>query len=116
MASGTKRADRSAPAMAGSVSRSVSTVSNRGALSSCRSRLYPVGSPLISIRSVVRDPSSRADLPLASSATSGLRFCGIRLEPVLKPSESRTKPNSALVKSTRSSDNRDRLIPTMAPA
>ena len=36
----------------------------------------------------------RTGLPRTSSSASGLRFCGIMLLPVVKPSPNRTNPNS----------------------
>ena len=50
----------------------------------------------------------RPALPRTSSAASGLRFCGMIEEPVVKASESRTKPNCGVVQSTISSAKRER--------
>ena len=83
MRSGTNVAVPTAPATGGNVRSRVSTVSKSASLSSCRSRLYPVGRPFSSVIIVVRLPARRPDFPRASSATSGFRFWGMRLEPVL---------------------------------
>ncbi len=64
----------SAPATAGTTSIIVSTASNNGRLSSCRSLLYPDGRPFSVASTVVRSPSMRAADPRAISNTSGLRF------------------------------------------
>ncbi len=77
-------------------------------LSSCKSRLYPVGSPFNTVSKDTRLPVSRPDFPRTSSATSGFRFWGIRLDPVLNPSDSRTNPNSLDPNRTKSSANRDK--------
>ena len=45
------------------------------------------------------DPRAAARM---SSAASGLRFCGMMLEPPLTASGSATKPNSAVAQSTTS--------------
>ncbi len=58
--------------------------------------------------SEVRAPSTRPALPRTSSAASGLRFCGMIEEPVVKASDSATKPNCGVVQSTISSASRDR--------
>ena len=62
---------------------------NTGGLSSCRSRSYASGRPLIVASSPVRRPIAVPALPRASSATSGLSFCGIIDEPVAANSGSR---------------------------
>src|SRR5882724_2608799 len=105
-----------APVAAGSTSARVSNPSNSSALSSWRSLLYPAGSPFRVVSNATRSPSSRPDFARASSKMSGLRFCGSRLEPVLKSSDSRTKPNSALVYNTISAARRERWVPTRVRA
>ena len=50
----------------------------------------------------------RPALARTSSAASGLRFCGMIEEPVVKASDSRTKPNCGVVQITISSAKRDR--------
>src|SRR6266571_4449831 len=105
-----------APVAAGSTSARVSNPSNSSALSSWRSLLYPAGSPFRVVSNATRSPSSRPDFARASSKISGLRFCGSRLEPVLKSSDSRTKPNSALVYNTISAARRERWMPTRVRA
>ena len=72
-----------APVMAGRTTPSVSTESKTASLSSCRSRLYPVGSPFSTVIIAIRLPTSRPDLPRVSSATSGFRFWGISEDPVV---------------------------------
>jgi hypothetical protein len=61
---------------------SVSSASNSASLSSCRSLLYPLGSPFIVVSHPVRRPMTRPALPRTSSSGSGFFFCGIRLLPV----------------------------------
>src|SRR5436309_10194685 len=73
-------------------------------------------SPFRVVSNATRSPSSRPDFARASSKMSGLRFCGSRLEPVLKSSDSRTKPNSALVYNTISAARRERWVPTRVRA
>ncbi len=58
----------------------------------------------------------RPTLARASSAASGLRFCGMIDEPVVNLSESRTKPNCGVIHSTISSARRERCIAAMAAA
>ena len=50
----------------------------------------------------------RPVLARTSSAASGLRFCGMIDEPVVKRSESVTKPNCGVAQSTISSAKRER--------
>ena len=50
----------------------------------------------------------RPVLARTSSAASGLRFCGMIEEPVVKRSDSRTKPNCGVDQITISSAKRDR--------
>ena len=55
-----------------------------------------------------RAPKTRPVLPRTSSAASGLRFCGIMLDPVVQRSGRRTKPNGADIQTMISSARRDR--------
>ena len=52
----------------------------------------------------------------SSSAASGLRFCGIRLEPEANESDTRQKPNSAVDQSTISPPSWDRWPAQVAAA
>ena len=61
-------------------------------------------------------PTMRPLLPRTSSAASGLRFCGMIDEPVVKASESLTKPNCGVVHNTISSAKRERWIAAIAAA
>ena len=70
------------PLNAGSSTSRVSTASNTGSLSSCRSRLYASGSDFSVVSRPARSPTRRPALPRASSATSGFFFCGMMLDPV----------------------------------
>ena len=54
----------------------------------------PVGRSLTRNRTWLSAPITRADLPRISSRTSGLRFCGMIEEPVVRASGSLRKPNS----------------------
>ena len=54
--------------------------------------------------------------PRASSATSGLSFCGIIDDPVATASGSRANPNSAVVQRQSSSPMRDRWVNSTAAA
>ena len=103
---GRRRAARPAPTEPAS---SVSSASNSGSLSSCRSRLYASGRPLSVARKPVRSPIRRPALPRASSAMSGFFFCGSIDDPVLYASASRRKPNSSLDQSTISSPRREQV-------
>mmetsp|Transcript_16354 Transcript_16354/g.50777 ORF Transcript_16354/g.50777 Transcript_16354/m.50777 type:complete len:203 (-) Transcript_16354:448-1056(-) len=94
----------------------VSTASNSGSLSSCRSRLYVLGRPLHSVSSVTSDPITRALLPRTISIGSGFFFCGMMLEPVLTLSAGVMKENSSLAHSTHSSPSRLRCMPMMLSA
>ena len=96
------------PPSASSDSAHVSSASNSGSLSSCRSRLYASGRPLSVARKPVRSPISRPALPRASSAMSGFFFCGSIDEPVEYASARRRKPNSSVDHSTISSPRRER--------
>ncbi len=64
----------------------------------------------------IRLPYTRPVLPRASSATSGLRFWGMMLEPVANSSGRPMKPNSSLAQRTISSASRDRCIIVIAAA
>src|SRR5258706_361626 len=72
--------------------------------------------PFNVVRSATQSPSSRPALPRASSNTSGLRFCGMRLEPVLKASDSVTKAYSPLAYVISSTPRRERCVPISAIA
>ena len=76
------------PTSVASAPATVSSASNTASLSSCRSLLYPLGSPFIVAIHPVRWPIKRPDLPRISSSGSGFFFCGIMLLPVLDASES----------------------------
>ena len=89
---------------------------NTGGLSSWRSRSYASGRPFTVASSPVSRPIAVPALPRASSATSGLSFCGIIDEPVAASSGSRAKPNSAVVQSTSSSPMRERCVNSTAAA
>ena len=84
----------------------VSSVSNTACLSSCRSLLYPLGSPFMVASHPLRFPMTRPVLPRTSSSGSGFFFCGIKLLPVVTASDSPKNPNSSLVKRMKSSANR----------
>ena len=104
----------SRPATSAVRARSPRRVSARaaktGALSSCRSRSYASGRPLTVASSPVSRPIAVPALPRASSATSGLSFCGIIDEPVAAFSGSFAKPNSPDDQRTISSPIRDRCV------
>ena len=87
-----------------------------GRLSSWRSRLYASGRPFTIASSPVRRPIAVPAFPRASSATSGLSFCGIIDEPVAAASGRRTKPNSVVAQSTSSSPIRERWTNSTAQA
>ncbi len=55
-------------------------------------------------------PTMRPVLARTSSAASGLRFCGMIEEPVVKRSDSLTKPNCGVVQITISSAKRERCM------
>ncbi len=55
-------------------------------------------------------PAIRPTLARHSSAASGLRFCGMIEEPVVKRSDSRTKPNCGVIQITISSARRERCM------
>ncbi len=59
---------------------------------------------------------TRPALPRTSSATSGLRFCGMIDEPVEKASPTRANPNSLEAHRTISSPRRDRVVDRIAAA
>ena len=61
-------------------------------------------------------PTTRPVLPRTSSAASGFFFCGMIEEPVVKRSDSFTKPNCGVVHSTISSASRERWVAAMAAA
>ena len=70
----------------------------------------------MTVRSATSDPITRPVLPRTSSAASGLRFCGIMLEPVVQRSGSRTKPKGADIQMMISSASRDRCMAAIAAA
>ena len=74
------------------------------------------GRPFMTVDSATKCPSRRPALPRVSSATSGFRFCGIMLDPVLCRSGSLANPNSAMAHSTTSSARRDRCVPRIEHA
>ncbi len=94
----------------------VSAVSKRGSLSSCKSLLYASGKPFIKVSRDTRLPKTLPDLPRMSSAASGFFFCGMMLLPVVNASESSRNPNSLEFHITISSQNRLRCIMTNAEA
>ena len=102
------------PVKAGSSTSRVSTESNTGSLSSCRSRLYASGSAFSVVSSPVRLPTRRPDFPRASSAMSGFFFCGMMLDPVDHASCSRANPNSLVAHRMTSSETRERSTPIIA--
>ena len=80
---------------------------NTGGLSSWRSRSYASGRPFTVASSPVRRPIAVPALPRASSATSGLSFCGIIDEPVARllgqprEAELRRRPEHELLADAR---------------
>ena len=70
----------------------------------------------MTISSAWNAAAMRPTLARASSAASGLRFCGMIDEPVVNLSESRMKPNCGVIHSTISSARRDRCMAAMAAA
>ena len=74
-------------------------------MSSCRSRLYVRGIPLVMVRRSIKAPFSCPDLPLRISSTSGFFFWGMILDPVQKESGSLTQPNSEEKYMIRSSES-----------
>src|SRR3989304_5849074 len=68
------------------------------------------------VSTAIRLPYTRPVLPRASSATSGLRFWGMMLEPVANSSGSPMNPNSSLAQSTTSSASRETCIIVIAAA
>ena len=74
------------------------------------------GQPFKHRSTAVRLPIKRPDLPRASSAMSGFRFCGMIEDPVAKASSSFAQPNSCDVHSTTSSPRRERWMPIIAVA
>ena len=92
-----------APAMTVRAPAAFLEAAHRCGLISCRSRPYPVGTPLIAPSTAARSPIVLAALPRTSSSTSGFFFCGITLEGEANRSDSPTNPNSELDHITRSS-------------
>ena len=80
------------------------------------SRLYVSGKPFISVSRAIKLPNTLPVLPRASSAKSGLRFCGMMLLPVVYSSLIRMNANSSDDQSTSSSAIRDRCIMHIAAA
>src|SRR6185437_6769128 len=66
--------------------------------------------------SPISAPTMRPVLPRTSSAASGLRFCGMIDEPVVKASDRLTNPNCGVVHSTISSAKRERCAAVIAAA
>src|SRR5258708_27919333 len=58
------------------------------------------------MKSELKSPNTRPNLPRISSSESGFFFCGIRLEPLVTPSPSSSQPNSSLEYKIQSSDRR----------
>ncbi len=67
-------------------------------------------------RTLTSDPTTRPVLPRTSSATSGLRFCGMIDEPVENASPTVHQPNSEEAHSTTSSHSRERCTAVVAAA
>ena len=70
----------------------------------------------MTIRRPWKAPAIRPTLARTSSAASGLRFCGMIEEPVVKRSERWMKPNCGVIQNTISSASRDRCTAAIAPA
>ena len=64
----------------------------------------------------VSRPTTRGAFARRSSAASGFFFCGIRLEPDAKASETSQKPNSSLDQMTISAPSCDRWVAHVAAA
>ena len=79
-----------------SIAVTVSNASNNGGLSSCKSRLYAKGNPLMRTNNVCKAPMTRADLPRVSSSVSGFTFCGMIELPVQNFCGRRMKLNSVV--------------------
>ncbi|CPZ97884.1 Uncharacterised protein [Mycobacteroides abscessus] len=108
------RSVATSPAIAGSSSSNWDTESNRGSLSSCRSRLYANGCAFKVASKPVRLPINLPVLPRASSAISGFFFCGMIELPVDHESSRVTYPNSVVPHKMMSSDSRDKSMPIIA--
>src|SRR2546425_37863 len=70
----------------------------------------------MTISSAASAPTMRPVLARTSSAASGLRFCGMIEEPVVKRSESSNRPQSGEHQITISSAKRERCTAVMAAA
>ena len=68
------------------------------------------------VKSWTSEPMARPDFARTSSAASGLRFCGMMLEPVDHASDIRTNPNWADDQITISSARRERCCAQIATA
>ncbi len=65
----------------------------------------------------MKSPTTRPVLPRINSAASGLRFCGMIDEPVVKASDRCfTKPNAGVVHCTSSPASRDRWVEQIVAA
>src|SRR5215831_14419586 len=85
---------RTMPVMAAIDNMRAEKASMAPSLSSCMSFWYARGSPFITISSASSAPMMRPVLARTSSAASGLRFCGMMEEPLVKRSESLMRPTS----------------------
>src|SRR5215831_11784788 len=107
---------RTMPVMAAIDNMRAEKASMAPSLSSCMSFWYASGNPFITISSASSAPMMRPVLARTSSAASGLRFCGMMEEPVVKRSESEMRPTSGEHQITISSAKRDRCTAVMAAA
>src|SRR5258707_458473 len=65
-----------------------------------------MGRPFMVMKSELKSPNTRPNLPRMSSSESGFFFCGIKLEPLVTPSPSSSQPNSSLEYKIQSSESR----------
>ena len=75
-----------------------------------------MGGPFTVLSRPISAPYTRPVFPGESSAKSGLRFCGIMLDPVTRSHPRRANPNSCYVHSTSSSAKGDMCITIPAAA
>src|SRR5262249_27884982 len=107
---------RTMPVMAAIDNMRAEKASKAPSLSACMSFWEGSGHPFITISSASSAPMMRPVLARTSSAASGLRFCGMMEEPVVKRSESDMRPTSGEHQITISSAKRDRCTAVMAAA
>src|SRR5712671_4008137 len=65
-----------------------------------------MGKPFMVMKSELKPPNTRPNLPRISSSESGFFFCGIKLDPLVTPSPNSSQPNSSLEYKIQSSERR----------